>query len=77
MIKSTISFLYILAASIVYNTTPYKEDEIAEKNLKEEITEYILHHVQDSHDFGLLSYKDKKTNKMLKHITKRKKILTN
>ena len=63
MIKSTISFLYILAASIFYNTTPYKEDERAEKNLKEEITEYILHHVQDSHDFGLLSYKDKKTNR--------------
>ena len=33
------------------------------KNPKQEITEYILHHVKDSHDFGLLSYKDKKTNR--------------
>lgn len=63
MIKSTISFLYILAASIVSYSTSYKDDESENKNLKQEITEYILHHVKDSHDFGLLSYKDKKTNR--------------
>ena len=63
MIKSTISFLYILVASIVSYSTSYKEDESENKNLKQEITEYILHHVKDSHDFGLLSYKDKKTNR--------------
>ena len=60
MIKSITSFFYILIASIVSYTTAYKEDKGGEKNLKQEITEYILHHVQDSHDFGLLSYKDKK-----------------
>ena len=63
MIKSTISFLYILAASIVSYSASNKEDQSGDKNLKQEITEYILHHVQDSHDFGLLSYKDKKTNR--------------
>ena len=63
MIKSTISFLYILIASIVSYSTSYKEDESDNKNLKQEITEYILHHVKDSHDFGLLSYKDKKSNR--------------
>ena len=30
--------------------------------LKSEIKAYILHHLQDSHDFNLLSYKDKATN---------------
>ena len=63
MIKSTISFLYILAASIVSYSDSNKEDQSGDKILKQEITEYILHHVQDSHDFGLLSYKDKKTNR--------------
>ena len=31
-------------------------------DLKSEIKAYILHHLQDSHDFNLLSYKDKTTN---------------
>ena len=31
-------------------------------DLKSEIKAYILHHLQDSHDFNLLSYKDKSTN---------------
>ena len=31
------------------------------KNLKEELTDYILHHVKDSHDFSLLSYTDEET----------------
>ena len=63
MIKSTISLFFLAFVSIASSSTPYKEDEKGDKNLKQEITEYILHHVQDSHEFGLLSYKDKKTNK--------------
>ena len=31
-------------------------------DLKSEIKAYILHHLEDSHDFNLLSYKDKTTN---------------
>ena len=63
MIKSAITFLYIFATSIVSFTTSYIENESDKKKLKQEISEYILHHVQDSHDFGILSYKDKKTNR--------------
>ena len=63
MIKSTISFLYILAAYLISYTNSSEEVKGGEKSFKEEITEYILHHVKDSHDFGLLSYKDKKTNR--------------
>ncbi len=61
--KLTISFLYILSASVFSYAIPSKEVEKSDKNLKQEIAEYILRHVQDSHDFGLLSYKDKKTNR--------------
>ena len=39
-----------------------KEEE-KEQTLQEEITEYIYHHVQDSHDFSFLSTKDKETGK--------------
>ena len=38
-----------------------KDGDSKSKNLKEELTEYILHHVRDSHDFSLLSYTDEKT----------------
>ena len=65
MIKSTISFLYFLSTFTVPYTNSSFENENNELNLKKEITEYILHHVQDSHDFGLLSYKDKKTNRKI------------
>lgn len=39
----------------------YALEEEKEQTLQEEITEYIYHHVQDSHDFSLFSTKDKKT----------------
>ena len=39
-----------------------KEEE-KEQTLQEEITEYIYHHVQDSHDFSFFSTKDKETGK--------------
>ena len=39
----------------------YALEEEKEQSLQEEITEYIYHHVQDSHDFSLFSTKDKKT----------------
>ena len=31
-------------------------------DLKSQIKAYILHHLEDAHDFNLLSYKDKTTN---------------
>ena len=39
------------------------KEEDKEQTLQEEITEYIYHHVQDSHDFSLFSTKDKETGK--------------
>ena len=39
----------------------YALEEEKEQTLQEEITEYIYHHVQDSHDFSLFSTKDKIT----------------
>ena len=39
----------------------YALEEEKEQTLQEEITEYIYHHVQDSHDFSLFSTKDKYT----------------
>ena len=41
------------------------EDEKKEQTLQEEITEYINHHVQDSHDFSLFSTKDKETGEKI------------
>ena len=40
------------------NTKEYKSTG----DLKSEIKAYIIHHLQDSHDFNLLSYKDEITN---------------
>ena len=39
------------------------KEEDKEQTLQEEITAYIYHHVQDSHDFSLFSTKDKETGK--------------
>lgn len=41
-----------------------KEEE-KKQTLQEEITEYVYHHVQDSHDFSLFSTKDKKTGEKI------------
>ncbi len=63
MTKSATSLLFILCSLTVSYANLDDENIKNKKNLKQEITEYILHHVQDSHDFGLLSYKDKKTKR--------------
>ena len=48
-----------------FSTTSAKETKTeggeATNDLKSEIKSYILHHLEDSHDFNLLSYKDKVT----------------
>lgn len=48
-----------------YSTLSAKESNTKESgqsnDLKSEIKAYILHHLEDSHDFNLLSYKDKST----------------
>ena len=49
-----------------FSTLNAKESNAKEEestgDLKTEIKAYILHHLEDSHDFNLLSYKDKTTN---------------
>ncbi len=58
--KSRYFFLSILILSASFLDAKEEEKELT---LQEEITEYIYHHVQDSHDFSLFSTKDKKTGK--------------
>ena len=58
--KSRYFFLSILILSASYLDAKEEEKELT---LQEEITEYIYHHVQDSHDFSLFSTKDNKTGK--------------
>ena len=53
----SLTILIALSSSFSYAI----EEEKNELSLQEEITEYINHHVQDSHDFSLFSTKDKKT----------------
>jgi F-type H+-transporting ATPase subunit a len=56
--RSFFLLLILLSASFTYG----KEEE-KKQTIQEEITEYIYHHVQDSHDFSLFSTKDKETGK--------------
>ena len=49
---------------LVFASFTYALEEEKEQTLQEEITEYIYHHVQDSHDFSLFSTKDKKTGEL-------------
>ena len=55
------AFLLISFSTLSAKESNTKEDE-STSDLKSEIKAYILHHLQDSHDFNLLSYKDKTTN---------------
>ena len=52
-----------------FSTTSAKETKTkggeATNDLKSEIKSYILHHLEDSHDFNLLSYKDKVTGEKI------------
>jgi len=65
MIKifQTFSLTILIALSSSYSYAI--EEEKNELSLQEEITEYINHHVQDSHDFSLFSTKDKKTGETI------------
>tara|TARA_A100001011_G_scaffold202853_1_gene211249 strand:- start:67 stop:1152 length:1086 start_codon:yes stop_codon:yes gene_type:complete len=58
--------LYIATFLLLsFSTTSAKEtntiEGVATNDLKTEIKSFILHHLEDSHDFNLLSYKDKVT----------------
>ena len=55
------AFLLVSFSTLSANESNAKEDEQT-GGLKSEIKAYILHHLEDSHDFNLLSYKDKTTN---------------
>lgn len=60
-------YLYLATFLLIsFSTLSAKESNSKEGeqtgDLKSEIKAYILHHLEDSHDFNLLSYKDKTTN---------------
>ena len=55
------AFLLVSFSTLSASESNAKEDEQT-GDLKSEIKAYILHHLEDSHDFNLLSYKDKTTN---------------
>jgi len=57
-------FLLVSFSTISAKETNTKEGEVI-NDLKSEIKSYILHHLEDSHDFNLLSYKDKVTGEKI------------
>lgn len=73
--SKTISLLVIMPKGLYFYLFPYlllsfsnlsakeSENETGDKTnyLKSEIKAYILHHLEDSHDFNLFSYRDKLT----------------
>ena len=65
MIKNfqTLSLTFFIAILSSYSYAI--EEEKKEQSLQEEITEYINHHVQDSHDFSFFSTKDKETGEKI------------
>ena len=65
MIKKIQTVSLALFIASFSNLTYAVEEEKKEQTLQEEITEYINHHVQDSHDFALFSTKDKVTGEKI------------
>ena len=59
-------FLLLITVSVNAKSGSEKEEQHGEKDLKNEIKEYINHHLLDSHDFSLYSY----TNDEGEHIYK-------
>ena len=53
-----ISFFFILFGILPISASEIKDPSSKNGDKKSEIKEYILHHLQDSHDFNLLSYTD-------------------
>ena len=58
--KSRSFFLLLILLS---DSFIHAKEEEKTQTIQEEITEYIYHHVQDSHDFSLFSTKDEETGK--------------
>ena len=72
MTKKIKTLSLALFIALFSNLTYAVEEEKKEQSLQEEITEYINHHVQDSHDFALFSTKDKVTEALeSEDVTKR------
>ena len=65
MIKKIQTLSLALFIGLFSHFTYALEEEKKEQSLQEEITEYINHHVQDSHDFALFSTKDKVTGEKI------------
>jgi len=59
-IKSRSFFLLLILLAASFS---HAKEEEKKQTIQEEITEYIYHHVQDSHDFSLFSTKDKEPGK--------------
>ena len=66
MLKNThyISFFLILFGILPISANETKEPSSENGDKKSEIKEYILHHLQDSHDFNLLSYTNNEGKKI-------------
>ena len=65
MIKKIQTVSLALFIALFSNYSYAVEEEKKEQSLQEEITEYINHHVQDSHDFALFSTEDKVTGEKI------------
>jgi F-type H+-transporting ATPase subunit a len=59
-----ISFFLILFGILPISANETKEPSSENRDKKSEIKEYILHHLQDSHDFNLLSYTNNEGKKI-------------
>ena len=59
-LKQTLFFFF---TTLTVASAAEKALEESKGDLKAEIRAYIMHHLQDSHDFNLLSYTDEKTGK--------------
>ncbi|MDO6595915.1 F0F1 ATP synthase subunit A [Oceanihabitans sp. 2_MG-2023] len=53
---SLVLMLFVSAFAMAENTTDPVENTGGQVDTKEEVEAYILHHIQDSHDFSLFSY---------------------
>ena len=59
-----ISFFLILFGILPISANETKEPSAENVDKKSEIKDYILHHLQDSHDFNLLSYTNNEGKKI-------------
>ena len=59
-----ITSILMFFGTLVISANEKKEPSTFKGDTKSEIKEYILHHLQDSHDFNLLSYTNKEGKKI-------------